>query len=339
MTNAIDLHEWIAREIQDYRTSWSVGTFGAIAEFSRESDEPAHIACDDDRYEAVTSKGGIRIDALNLARPVAYETTNKNPDQWSHAVALCLPIADSAMNRRSALTAIGPDVEALREEDRHAFLFDLGLGADQVDFCVRASEPDLLQALRAGVGRSVFDTQNPAMPAILRHSPHRVAITRVARAEVYQAIPAPDKRSPDGPHTHLLPKLLRSGRTHAATNPIPDDWVPCAHLYPAHPTKDAMGHGKPFDGKQHEAFQRVLDVFGDAELNDLKKRVALGVSSGGDPTRLATPASRSARATVRIALRQMQAVSGAIPSLTAWKQCHDRMADLVVEDDEQAQHG
>jgi hypothetical protein len=48
---------------------------------------------------------------------------------------------------------------------------------------------------------------------------HRVFLSRVGRAEVYQAIPLPDAKRPDGPHTHVLPKLLRAGRTHSANDP------------------------------------------------------------------------------------------------------------------------
>jgi len=324
--------------MRDFDASWSVGTFGAIAEFSRDQDEPANVACDASRSEVVTAKGGIRIDGLANVRPVAYETTNKSPDSWGHAVAFCLPTADCATSGRSVVTEIGPDDQALRDEDRSAVLFDLGLRTMQVDVCVRTSDPDLIAALRAGAGKSLFDHGNPAMPAISRASPHRVFITRVGRGEVYQPIPAPDEKSPDGPHTHLLPKLLRAGRTHSANNPIPEGWVPCAHLYPAHPAKDAFGRSKPFDLQQHERFQRLLRDYGDAELVALKRDVAAGVGAGNDPAALTMAPGRFGRATIRVALRQMQATNGASASLRVWKQFHDRVADETVEEDEQAEH-
>ena len=338
MTNALELREWISSEIRDVGTSWSVGTFGAIAEFSRDQDETADVGCEASRCEAVTARGGIRIDQLANVRAAAYETTNRNLDEWSHTIALCLPAADCAMNRRAVLTEIGPDDAALREDDRGAHLFDLGLGTLQVDVCVRTSEPALLKALRDGAGKSVFDHGNPAMMAILRGSPHRVFVTRVGRAEVYQPIPAADHKSPDGPHTHLLPKLLRARRTHSANNPIPDGWVPCAHLYPAHPAKDALGRSQPFDRRQHDRFQELLRAFGDPELFVLKEAAMAGVAAGSDPTTLEIPKGRFARATIRVALRQMQAIEGSSASLRAWKQFHDRFADEGIEEDEQAQH-
>ena len=333
------MREWISSEIRDVGTGWSVGTFGAIAEFTRDQDEIANVGFDASRSEAVTARGGIRIDGLVNVRPVAYETTNRNPDQWSHAIALCLPAAGCAMNRRGVLTEVGPDDAALREDDREALLFDLGLGTLQVNVCVRTSDPVLLNALRDGAGKSVFDHGNPVMVAILRASPHRVFVTRVGRAEVYQPIPAADQKSPDGPHTHLLPKLLRAQRTHSANNPIPDGWVPCAHLYPAHPEKDALGRSQPFDRRQHDQFQELLRAFGDPELIALKEAAMAGVAARSDPTTLEVPKGRFARATIRVALRQIQAIEGFSSSLRVWKQFHDRFADEGIEEDEQAQHG
>jgi hypothetical protein len=339
MTNGFDLQKWISKEIEDSGTSWSIGAFGAIAEFSRDSDEPAKLVCDASRAEIVTPRGGVRIDGLNHVRPVAYETASRNPELWNHAVALCLPSADCAMNGRSVLTEIGPDESALRPENRGAVLFDLGLGTLQIDVCVRASDAEFLSVLRASAGTSVFAHGNPSMAAIVRSSPHRVFVSHVGRAEVYQGIPAPDAKSPDGAHTHVLPKLLRAGRTHSANDPIPEGWIPCAHLYPLHPGKDVFGRQKPFDRGDHDRFLGLLRAFGDPELVELKALTTESVAAGRDPAMVEAP-SRFARAALRVALRQMQALDGPSPSLQMWRQAFDRAADKsVVGDDEETMHG
>ena len=121
------------------------------------------------------------------------------------------------MSRRTALTELGPDTGALRIEDRGNALFDLGLDALQADLCVRFADKAIAAKLREHVGRSVFEPGNPAMGIILASNPHRVFISRVGRIEVYQPIPPANHKSPEGPHTHVLPKLLRSRRTHPAT--------------------------------------------------------------------------------------------------------------------------
>ena len=56
------------------------------------------------------------------------------------------------------------------------------------------------------------------MGMILAANPHRVFISRLGRIEVYQPIPPPSGKSPEGPHTHVLPRLLQSRRTHPATD-------------------------------------------------------------------------------------------------------------------------
>jgi hypothetical protein len=204
--------------------------------------------------------------------------------------------------------------------------------AIQVDVCVRASRPELLSALRAGEGRSIFDKGNPATTAIFRASPHRVFSTRIGRAEVYQPIPPADGKSPDGPHTHLLPKLLRSGRTHPATAPIPQGWIPCPHVYPAHPQKDGLGAAKLFDRGEHHVFQNALARFGDPELLELKRRVFHSVASGDSPETLSRPASRFARGVIRVALRQLHDLNGSSPILSDWRQKFDLAASASAHD-------
>ena len=145
------------------------------------------------------------------------------------------------------------------------------------------------------------------MGLILRHSPHRVFVTRAGRAEVYQAIPAPGGKAPEGPHTHVLPKLLAHGRTHAATEPIPKGWVSCAHLYPAHPLRDGYGRARPFDGGRYAAFQRLLSRYGDIEHVRLKRNVVKALNAGAGPEAIAMPADRFAQASIRVALRQLKA--------------------------------
>jgi hypothetical protein len=317
------IQDWIAWGLRDPAAQWSAGTYGAIAEFSREPAEAAEVVCTQFGGEASTARGAIRVELSAEVRAVAYEMTSKNRDQWGHAIALCLGADDCAMGRRTTIQELGSDSRAIRPVDRDSILFDLGLGAPQVDVCVRTSSPDLLSALRAGEGRSIFEIGNPATPALFRASPHRVFLTRIGRAEVYQPIPPADGKSPDGPHTHLLPKLLRSRRTHAATVPIPQGWVPCIHLYPAHPQKDWLGRDKAFDRTEYDAFQKALGLFGDQRLMALKSQVFDGVISGSRPETLMAPESRFARGAIRVALRQLHALNGLSPDLLRWRQKYD----------------
>src|ERR1051326_6035200 len=275
--------ELLQQQIADADTQWSLGTFGGIAEFSRDREEDVHLTQSATGASAVTARGGIAIDPPDACRPFAFETITRSA--WSQRVALCLPADRCAMNRRKALTELGPDHAALKPEHRDSILFDLGLSAVQADLCVRIDDPDTATQLRNFCGRSFFDPANPAMGILLTTNPHRVFISRIGRIEVYQPIPSPSGKSPDGPHTHILPKLLKSGRTHAATEPIPDGWIPCAHFYPGHPVRDG-GCTESLDTRRHDAFQRMIERFGDSARLALKRRVVNAIEAGEPPSAL-----------------------------------------------------
>jgi hypothetical protein len=319
---AIDL---LHAQIADTDTQWSLGTFGGIAEFSRDRDEKVRLMQSATGAAAVTARGGIAIELSDDCRPFAFECITRS--SWSQRVALCLPAGDCAMNRRTVLTELDVDREALQPEHRGSTLFDLGLGALQADLCVRIDDHNTVARLRSHCGRSVFDPANPAMGLLLETNPHRVFISRIGRIEVYQPIPPASGKSPDGPHTHILPKLLKSGRTHAATEPIPEGWIPCAHLYPGHPVRDASDL---FDPACHDSFQRMIEYFGLPECLAIKRRIVDAIGSGEPPSKLATALDRHGRTGVRIALRQLKAAGTVSPMLKAWLAEFDHTA---VEDD------
>ncbi|KRR01092.1 DUF6925 family protein [Bradyrhizobium valentinum] len=323
----------LQREISNPDTQWSLGTFGAIAEFSRDRGEPVRLVQSAEAVSAVTPRGGIALKPDAAIRPYASEGITKTG--WNQKIALCLPQDDCAMNQRVALTEVGPDHQAPREEDRDSILFDLGFGALQADFCVRIADRNLARRLRDHVGRAVFDHGNPAMGMILEANPHRVFISRLGRIEVYQPIPPPTGKSPEGPHTHVLPRLLKSGRTHPATEPVPDGMVPCAHLYPPHPARDGLGEARPFDAARHRAFQQMMAACGDPETSAIKQRVVEAVLAGEPPSEIVC--GRNGRTGIRVALRQMKAEGLASSALGAWLASFDS-ASSDESDDEAALH-
>src|ERR1041384_589644 len=166
-TNAAS--ELLQAQIADADTQWSLGTFGGIAEFSRDRDETVSLTQSATGASAVTARGGIAIDLPDACRPFAFETITRSA--WSQRIALCLPADGCAMNRRTALTELGPDHAALKPEHRGSILFDLGLSALQADLCVRIDDPKTAAQVRACCGRSLFDPANPAMGLLLKTNP------------------------------------------------------------------------------------------------------------------------------------------------------------------------
>ena len=50
--------DFLAGRLDDTETGWSVGTFGAIAEFTRDADEPTAFHQTYGAIAAVTARGG-----------------------------------------------------------------------------------------------------------------------------------------------------------------------------------------------------------------------------------------------------------------------------------------
>jgi len=225
-----DIIPFLRRHLQDPRSGWSIGTYGALAELHWEAGEPACL--DLQALSLVTPRGAIRILPHPHAVAVAAESDGCEGGTRTTTIAFCLARDHARCPLRSRLTELGPDTGALREHERDAALFDLGLGAPHIEACVRTADPELLERLRAGLGQPLLEPGNPAADAIRAHSPHRVFRSRLGRIEVYQPIPAEDSRSPEGPHTHLLPRLLAKRRTHDPALPVPDGFLPALYLHP-----------------------------------------------------------------------------------------------------------
>ena len=242
------------------------------------------------------------------------------------------------MSGRTMLTEIGLDDGALRSRDCDGVLFDLGLGALQIDAFVRISDPHVVFALRGCTGKSLFAAGNEATHIILAANPHRVFVSRIGRVEVFQPIPPPDGKSPNGPHTHVLPKLLARRCTHATTEPLPGGWIPCAHLYPPHPLRDQLGQRRPFRHDRHTAFQVLLERYGNPHLVALKRQVIRSVTSEHEPSTVPLLNERFARATLRVTLRQLQASGQTSAALAAWQSTCERLGPIDADDPMEALH-
>lgn len=319
-------------ELDRWDSGWSIGSFGAIGEFHQDDGEPL-IVNDIEALTRATPRGAIRIEPHREMQAVAYELLSPRPHRWSQGLALCLPETAAPRAQRAVLTELGPDTDAIRPGEQADILFDVGLAQPQIDFCIRTRNPDLLAVLRTCCGQPTFATQ--AGGAILALHPHRVVLSHLGRAEVYQKIGGPETGgvSPPGPHTHVLPKLLAARRTHSANTPIPAGLVPCAFLYPANPVITPLGDDKPFDTAQFTTFQTYLDLYGPRAYVETKKRVWSAIDATRAPTSMAEPATRLERSAVRNALRQaarqydLAADTARAQCIAAWRARFDKADD------------
>ena len=321
--------------IADPRHGWSIGTFGAIGEFARDDDEPATIHRDGDTLTIVTTRGGLRAKADPALQVIAYDTLSSDGDTWGQSVAFCLPAPTEMAQGR--VQSLGVDPDALRPEDRDARLYDLGCGLGLVRFCLRTRDEALIAALDALEGKSLFDPASTAMPHVLRAQPTRVLLSPAGRVEVYSPIPMPGGDSPEGPHTHLLPKLLAARRTHAANAPIPAGLQPVLMLHPRSPWRDGLGRRTSgFDEGLDTIFQQMLAEFGLKEDRSVRADVEQAIATGRAPDAFPWPETRRGRASARITLRRLARTSGA--AVSAWRARYDRLPEPEPDEDA-ALHG
>jgi hypothetical protein len=76
-------------QIQNPLSSFSIGSFGTIAEFQRDPSEQADIEIEDS-YSAVTARGAIKIELHEKVQAVADENLSKHPERWRNGIVFCL---------------------------------------------------------------------------------------------------------------------------------------------------------------------------------------------------------------------------------------------------------
>jgi len=311
----------IENSLQRPEDSWSLGSFGAIAEFSQAADEKIQ-SFGGGRIGRMNECGGIACYRLQNVQPIAYEVLRKDGETWGQAVAFCLPEKSAARAGRAVITELGPDKAALLPEHRDHILFDLGLGVSFADFCVRSDDGVLIEQLRAACGSLLLAPGNPVMPLLLQASPHRVFETHLARIEVYQPIGI--EKSPAGPHTHVLPKLIAQSRAFSANTPIIKGLLPSLTLHPANPCQDMLGRRTVFDVTVYEQFQTLMARWGIKEYQQQKNITFAALAGNCEPTEFDAGQTRLSRGATRIAIRQYAHLHPD-HDVSAWRQAFDRV--------------
>ncbi len=299
--NLSTITELITTYLQSPNHGWSMGSFGAIAEFTWDQGEP-RLSPESDTIGVITERGAMALNLNDNIQPIAYEYLSKNAQQWVHGVIFCMPEHLATMQSRSRLTELGRDVGALKAEHRDHVLFDLGLNQGFVDVMIRTADNTLIKLLRDHEGSDILDPTNPAMKAIIQAGPNRVFETAAGRLEVFQPIGI--EKTPDGPHTHVLPRLLSSGRACSANIPLPEGMLPVFNLHPAHPCRDKLGQYHNFDMSHHNTFQTLLGKYAVDEFCAQKEKAITAMKNGVQAEQFDTGNSRLLRTATRVALRQ-----------------------------------
>jgi hypothetical protein len=222
------LAERLLQTAHDPSTTFAIGVQGAVAEFMRAPADRAIVKGDADRLLVRSKLGALRLDLEPWVRVFSF-----GPEGLPDEVVLTVD-RSRLTSAACTLSELGPDRDAVRKPERSALLFDLGLDRPTVRFCVRTDDPELIAALRGCVGQPWPEAAPALVPLLLERHPQRVVVSPLGRIEVRQPIGLRDGRpeTPVGPHTHLLPELLRTGRDLAPGRDLAAGYAPAASLFP-----------------------------------------------------------------------------------------------------------
>ena len=87
------LRALLRAHLADRASSWSIGAYGAIAEFHwLPGDNPGADSRDDSQpLQVVTDAGALVLRLREDVVPHAYQSLSRHPDRWLQGISLCLP--------------------------------------------------------------------------------------------------------------------------------------------------------------------------------------------------------------------------------------------------------
>lgn len=313
----------LSKALRDLETSWSIGTFGAIAEFFHSAQFPTRIEESATHLSAKTELGQLTIEWHDDLRLMPYEGLSKITTAWTQGVLVCLPETIATLNPRNGIHEIEPERSTLKTTTLRPVTFDLGLDVAHLEACIRTVDPELISVLRSHPGMSLFSKNPPLSTRIKSANPVRSFRTKVACIEIYQDIPEENEETPLGPHTHISERLLSRNQTQAATIPVTQGWVAVLAFYPPNPARDLNGELTAFSLDRHLKFQSLLMKHGSPEFTDAKLMFAEAMVSKSNPEDCPLPQSKNQRTAVRIAIRQHQHVHGDSQLLARWRKAYE----------------
>ena len=219
-----DIRSFVAGTMAPDGGTWVGGVYGAVAEFCIGADEQVEVADSEGCLVATTARAAMRIHVSDHVRALAFAN--------NRVIVLAAPSGLAPGVGNHGLTAMGPDIEAIRPNDREGYLYDFGLGFGCSGFGVRTTDASLRHVLDGCAGQKWPELLATAGRQILQASPPRVVINPVGRIEVSTPIPLPGTETPPGPHTHFLPPLLAAARETAPGMELPQAYAACVTYYP-----------------------------------------------------------------------------------------------------------
>lgn len=226
-----DIRAFAADRLRSGAGTWVTGVVGAVAEFCPFPGASVEVEVRGETIVAQTPGGALSFLIDDHVRALTFEPKDARLDR--SRIVLAVKRERGRLDMASDLSDLGEDACAIEPGERASHLFDLGLGRKEARFCVRVGTGPAETAMRAALGSAFPESLPKIGAALLAESPVRVVETALGRIEVSTPIPPPGGTSPAGPHTHLLPDHLATGRAMPAGFDLPRAYLPGAIFYPA----------------------------------------------------------------------------------------------------------
>lgn len=226
-----EIRAFVISSVRRRAGTWVTGVVGAVGEFAAQPDARVVVETDDGEVRATTRGGTLRFMIDDDVRALTFDPPETPADR--QRIVLAVKRERGRLPVTEVVADLGPDAGAVLPGDRRHMLFDLGLGRKETRFCVRCAPGAVSDALVAATDTSLFDAMPMLGPALLAQSPTRVVESALGRIEISTPIPPPGGTSPAGPHTHLLPDHLATGRAMPAGMDLPRAYLTGAVYYPA----------------------------------------------------------------------------------------------------------
>lgn len=223
-----DIRDFVIQTCKTARGTWTMGVVGALAEFEVPENADVKVDTQGDAVVVHTKNGAMRVVINDDIRALTFDPPNMISEP---RVVLAVKRARGCLPVSHSVSDLGEDVGALMA-DAAMRLFDLGLGRKEGRFCVRVADGPAQMSLDRAAGLPLADALPQIGAPLLAESPTRVVESALGRMEVQGRIPTGTGGTEPGPHTHLLPDLLATGRALPVGMDLPRAYLPGAVYYP-----------------------------------------------------------------------------------------------------------
>lgn len=296
-----EIKDLIIKSAGNTNSSWAIVRDGVVSEFSIVPGDKPVISFENNVLKIDTHRATLCIDFDESITSVVAESGSHGCSPWTQSIYLCIQKQDAKMSSRNRLTHLGHYKEGQDEGE----VWDLGVGNDTLDACIIVKDEQTSQLLKQKEGKYIIDDPN-FLRQLVTHSPTRLFKSKFAYIIVRQKIPQEGEDELEGPHTHLLPPIIKSGKHFDV--PIPDTMIPIIQTNPFGSIIDGNGDFHKWSGFEADKFQEFLNEYGDQDYISLKlamrKRILQGLTTNNNEF-IDDYADASKQDVIRITLAQI----------------------------------